>query len=50
MMRTPIEYYDTVSVKIHIGKHSLSVMESTHNTYLTYTRLDGVIEDSSQRR
>lgn len=43
MMRTPIEYYDTVSVKYHIGKHSLSVMESTHNTYLTYTRLDRVV-------
>ena len=31
--RTPIEYYDTVPVKYHIGKHWLSIMESTHNMY-----------------
>lgn len=42
-MRTPIKFYDIIPVKYHIGKHSLSVMESTHNMYLTHTRLDRVV-------
>lgn len=41
--RTPIKFYDTIPVKYHIGKHSLNVMESTHNIYLTHTRLDRVV-------
>ena len=41
--RKPIKFHDTIPVKYHIGKHSLSVMESTHNMYLTHTRLDRVV-------
>lgn len=41
--RTPIKFHDTIPVKYHIGKHSLSVMESTHSMYLTHPRLDRVV-------